>query len=62
MSIHDEPEFEGYWHTGPLSLYHPIREWMSLRRFQALYRQFRISDPTKSDLIWDQVSVFLVLI
>ena len=60
MSIYKEPEIEGYWHTGPISPYHPVRDWMSLCRFKALHRRFRISDPAKDSLIWEQVSVFLV--
>ena len=53
MSIYKEPEFEGYWHIGPLSLYHPILDWISRNRFEALYCRFRISDPDKDSLIWE---------
>ena len=62
MSIHEEPEFEGYWHIGPLSPYHLIRDWMSRNRFEALHHRFWISDPNKDSLIWEQVSVSLILI
>ena len=62
MSIHEEPEFKRYWNTGPIYPYHLIRDWMSCNRFEALHYQFRVLDPTKESSIWEQVSVFLVLI
>ena len=37
ISIYKEPEFKRYWNTGPIYLYHLIRDWMSHNRFEALH-------------------------
>lgn len=57
QGLHIEKSLKDYYNKAPDTLFHPVIQYMSLRQFQALYRQFRIWDPDNRTDIWSQVCV-----
>ena len=58
QGLHIERNLKDYWSQSPDTPFHPITQYMSLRRFQILHRKFRIWDPLQHSDIWSQVYSF----
>ena len=57
QGLYIEKSIKDYWNKAPDTPFHSVIQHISLRRFQALYRQFRIWDPDNRTDIWSQVCV-----
>ena len=45
MGLHSEPNVEDYWSNNSYTPNHPIKCYMSLKRFQQIERFFHVCDP-----------------